>query len=618
MRPLLFFTAILVALANTHAQEKPHKPVLHGQHWIAITGKPAGATAGARIFEKGGNAIDAACAMLAVVCTMYDDVAWGGECQALIYNPQAKKVVGINGLGWAPTGATPQFFKDRGMAYPPSDGALAAVTPGNPGALMLMLAEFGTRSLQEVLEPAMQMAAGYPIDQELVSKINNPTNKTKLLNWPDARRVFYPHPSDGAPKPGEIWRQPDLLATLQKLVDAEAQALAQGKSRHQAIEAAFNRFYKGDIAQEFVRGSQELGGLHTLEDLAEWKPRIEEPVQTSYRGVDVYKLTVWTQGPAMLQAVNILENFDLASMGYNSSRYIHHLCQAMNLAFADRDFYYGDPTVPPAEPIAGLLSKDYAKARAKTINLTANDPEAKPGDPFPFQHGKNPHLKFLEKWGEPLTNAAHVHAKERSIASADFDTVFRSGTTSIQAADKTGWVISVTPSGGWLPVPVAGKTGIGMSQRMQSFVLDERENPYNVVAPRKQPRVTLTPTLAFKNNKPFLCFSVQGGDTQDQNLLQFFLNMVEFGMTVQEACEAANITSYQMRASFGKHDSQPGRLTLNEQVPDWVRRELRKMGYKLDFARRTSGPITAIYFDHDHGTMWGGASNDGDDYGLAW
>lgn len=200
----------------------------------------------------------------------------------------------------------------------------------------------------------------------------------------------------------------------------------------------------------------------------------------------------------------------------------------------------------------------------------------------------------------------------------DFDTAFRAGTTSIQAADENGWVVSVTPSGGWLPVCIAGRTGIGMSQRMQSFVLDPAENPFNVVAPGKRPRVTLTPTLALKNGKAFLCFSVQGGDTQDQNLLQFFLNVVEFGMTVQEACEAANITSYQMRSSFGNHDSQPGRMTLNDEVPSWVRRDLRKMGYRLDFARKTSGPITAIFLDQEHGTLWGGASNHGEDYGIAW
>ena len=586
------------------------KPVLHGRHWVAVTGKPLAATAGAKIFERGGNAVDAACAMLAAVCTMYDDVSWGGETQALVYNPHTKKVIGVNGLGVAPTGATPEFFKGKQLSYPPAEGPLAAVTPGNPGGLMLMLAEFGTLSLKDVLGPAMELADGYPIDAETVQKIER--HKEKLKAWPHSKKLFLPHLGEAheGPHPGEIWRQPDLLATLRKLVETEAEALKAGKDRKQAIEAAADRFYKGDIAEEFCRGSRELGGLHTIADLAQWRAKLEEPVSTTFRGIEVYKLTVWTQGPVMLQALNLLEQLDLRSMGYNSARYIHALYQAMNLAYADRDFYYGDPDLPPDEPVRGLLSKGYARERFKLIEWDRNNPEIGPGDPYPFQGGSNPFGDLLksEKGGDAAGQAAEM----------DFDSAFRAGTTSIQAVDENGWVVSVTPSGGWLPACVAGNTGIGMSQRMQSFVLDPAENPFNVVAPGKRPRVTLTPTLALKDGKPFLAFSVQGGDTQDQNLLQFFLNVVEFGMNVQEACEAANITSYQMRSSFGKHDAQPGRVTLNDEVPSWVQRELRGMGYTLDFAKKTSGPITAIYLDEAHGTFWGGASNHGEDYGIAW
>jgi gamma-glutamyltranspeptidase / glutathione hydrolase len=603
--------------------QKTEKPVLHGRHWVAITGKPLGATAGASIFGRGGNAIDAACAMLAVVCTMYDDVSWGGETQALIYNPKTGKVIGINGLGVAPSGATPEFFKEKGMKYPPAEGPLAAPTPGNPGALMVMLAEFGTLSLKEILQPAIEMADGYAIEAELVGKIER--NKSKLSKWPYSKKVFFPHTdrAQEAPQAGEIWRQPDLAATLRKLVEAEAQALETGKDRKQAIYAAHDRFYKGDIAEEFCRGSQEQGGLHTPADLAGWKVKIETPVATTYKDIEVYKLTHWTQGPVLLQALNLLEELNVQSMGYNSARYIHVLYQVMNLAFADRDFYYGDPAFPPEEPIRGLLSKEYAKERIKLIDWKRNQPDIRPGDPYPFQGESNPFLHLLKEWTniqEPSSDM--VEASERGGRPGpnqmSFDEAFRAGTTSIQAADESGWVISVTPSGGWLPACVAGNTGIGMSQRMQSFVLDEAENPFNVVAPGKQPRVTLTPSLALKEGKPFLCFSVQGGDTQDQNLLQFFLNMVEFGMTVQEACEAANINSYQMRSSFGEHQSQPGRITLHRRVPQWVRNELTQMGYTLDFAPRTSGPITAIYFDSEHGTLWGGASNHGEDYGIAW
>jgi gamma-glutamyltranspeptidase / glutathione hydrolase len=612
-RDCLIVVCLLLSL-RTNCKADVNKPILHGRHWVAITGKPLGATAGAKMFEHGGNAVDAACAMLGVVCTMYDDVSWGGETQALIYNPGTKKVIGINALGAAPTGATAEFFKKQNLKYPPAEGPLAAVTPGNPGGLMVMLAEFGTLSLKTVLQPALDMADGYPIEAELVRKIEN--NKEKLKKWPYSREVFLPHPGKEkeTPEPGEIWRQPDLHRTLTKLVEAETEALKAGKNRKEAIYAAYDRFYKGDIAEEFVRGSQEQGGLHTTSDIANWTVKIEEPVMITYKGVDVYKLTHWTQGPALLQSLNILEGLDLQAMGYNSARYIHALYQAMNLAFADRDFYYGDSNFPPDEPIRGLLSKDYARERAKLIDWKKNNPDIGPGDPYAFENKENPYRQLLDQWSKTKNKTEPKTEKESAQLEADF----RAGTTSIQAADKSGWTVSITPSGGWLPACVAGHTGIGMSQRMQSFVLNEAENPFNVVAPGKRPRVTLTPSLALKNGEPFLCFSVQGGDTQDQNLLQFFLNFVEFGMNVQEACEAANITSDQMRSSFGNHTTQPGRITLNEQVPSWVRKELVNMGYKPELRRKTSGPITAIFIDQPHRTFWGGASNDGDDYGLAW
>jgi len=604
------------------AAQRTMKPVLHGRHWVAITGKPLGATAGAMIFQKGGNAVDAAAAMLAATCTMWDTLGCGGETQALIYNPHTGKVIGINAHGVAPTGATAEFFKSKGMRYPPAYGPLAAVTPGTPGGLMVMVAEYGKLSLKDVLEPAIQMAEGYPIEAQAANAIER--EKGRIKQWPYSKAVFLPHLGEEreAPRPGEIFRQPDLAATWRKLVEAEQNALRQGKSRKEAIYAAYDRFYKGDIAQEIARSMQEQGGLITLEDLANWKVRIEEPVSTTYKGIEVYKLTHWTQGPAMLQALNILENVDLKSMGYNSARYIHTLYQAMSMAFADRDFYYGDPYRPPVEPIRGLLSKEYARSRFEQINWERNDPNIKPGDPYPFQGETNPFLHLLRDWPPPAPEVTTAASGPQALLdegpARTFEEGFTAGTTSIQAADAEGWVVSVTPSGGWIPAVIAGKTGIGMSQRMQAFVLDERENPFNVVEPGKYPRVTLTPTIALKDGKPFLSFAVQGGDTQDQNLLQFFLNVVEFGMNVQEAAEAANFNSYQMRSSFDDHASQPGRITLHEATPPWVRAELRRMGYRLDFQPLTSGPINAIFFDHEHGTFWGGSSNHGEDYGIAW
>jgi gamma-glutamyltranspeptidase / glutathione hydrolase len=619
---LLAGLAVAIGAVCAVAVAATNKPPLHARKWLAITGKPLAATAGAMIFQKGGNAVDAACAMIAATCTMWDTLSWGGETQALIYNPHTKKVIGINALGVAPTGATPEYFRSKGMPYPPEYGPLAAVTPGTPGGIMVMLAEYGKLSLAEVLAPAIEMADGYAVEQQHVSTVKR--QRDWLLKWPESRRVLLPHPGDQPPDAGEVFKQPDLAATLRKLVEAEKAALKAGKSRKDAILAAYDRFYKGDIAKEFARGSQEVGGLHTAEDLAKWKVKIEEPVKVSYKGIDVYKLDFWTQGPAMLQALNILEGIDLKAMGYNSTRYLHAIYQAMNLAFADRDFYYGDTAYQPAPPGPGLLSKDYAKARAAKIDWAKNDPNVKPGDPYPFMRSTNPYADLLAKWppppkgkgGPPTQDAASLNGMP--LPARTFEEEFYAGTTSAEAADAEGWVVSVTPSGGWIPAVIAGKTGIGMSQRMQSFVVDRAENPYNVLEPGKRPRVTLTPTLALKDGKPYLCFSVQGGDSQDQNLLQFFLNVVEFGMTPQEATEAANINSYQMHSSFGAHETRPGAMMIHSSLPPYVRAELVKMGYKLEVVPKTSGPINAILLDQAHGTMWGGSSDHGEDYGIGW
>lgn len=621
MKKTIFMLCILCASLYVKAQSfntfsvTTQKPPLHGRHWMAITGKPLAATAGAMIFDRGGNAVDAACAMLAASCTMWDVLSWGGETQALIYNPKTKKVIAINALGVAPTGATAEFFTGKGMKYPPEYGPLAAVTPGTPGGLMTMLAEYGTMSLKEVLEPAIMMAEGYPMEAQTANSIER--GKAMIKEWPYSSEILLTHPGERreAPFAGEIFVQKDLLSTLNKIIEAEQKALKEGKSRKEAIYAAYERFYKGDIAREFVRGCREQGGLITENDLAEWKVKIEEPLMTTYRGIEVYKLQQWSQGPVMLQTLNILENFDLRSMGYNSTRYIHTVYQAMNLAFADRDFYYGDPAFPPEEPVKGLLSKVYAKDRSKLINYESNYRLAAPGDPYPYEGKNNP---YITQTADSSLSLSGMRVLDDPSVNEAFLEVYERGTTSIEASDEEGWVVSVTPSGGWVPACIAGNTGIGMSQRMQSFVLDASENPFNVVEPGKRPRVTLTPTLALKDGRPFLSFAKQGGDEQDQLLLQFFLNIVEFGMTVQEACEAPSFKSLQMYSSFGNHEKVVGGLVLNNDIPSWERKELIHLGYTLSFQERTSGPVNAIAFDWQHGSFWGGSSNYGEDYGIGW
>jgi gamma-glutamyltranspeptidase/glutathione hydrolase len=603
---------ILLVLVLSHffvLAQQTQKPPLHGTHWMAVTGKPLAAEAGAQIFQRGGNAVDAACAMLGAVCTMWDVLSWGGETQAVIYNPRTGKVLSINALGFAPTGATPAFFKSKGFNFPPEYGPLAAVTPGTPGGLCYMLAEYGTMSLKEVLAPAMEMAKGYAIEAQTANSFE--VQKKRLKGWPYSNALFLTHPGEKreAPEAGEVFVQKDLLETLNKMVQAEQDALKHKKSRKEAIYAAYDRFYKGDIAQEFVRGCQEQGGLITMDDLAKWKPVEEEPLHTNYKGIEVYKLQQWSQGPSLLQSLNILENFDLKSMGYNSTRYIQTLYQAMSLSFADRDFYYGDPAFAAGrQPMKGLLSKEYAKQRAQLVNFDRNDPAVEPGDPYPFEGRTNPFTDLLKQrkafgtgqgvqpgtapsTGGAMNGTALLDNRVTfGVAGTSEDSLYHDrlwrGTTTIEAADQEGWVVSVTPSGGWNPACIAGHTGVGMSQRMQSFVLDSIIDPFNVVEPHKRPRVTLTPGIAMKDGKPFLCFGVQGGDTQDQNLLQFFLNIVEFGMTVQEATEAANINTDQLWLSLGGEKlgdrvPRPGHILLGNTTPPWVRSDLRKMGYTI-------------------------------------
>jgi gamma-glutamyltranspeptidase/glutathione hydrolase len=459
-RSLLLAFSFLIVIGIT--AQNTQKPPLHGKKWMAITGKPLAATAGSMIFQQGGNAVDAACAMLAATCTMWDVLSWGGETQALIYHPKLKKVIAINAMGVAPTGATPTFFKEKGYQFPPEFGPLASTTPGTPGGICYMLANYGTMSLKQVLAPAMDMAAGYPIEAQTANSIERA--KDRIKQWPYSAKVMLPHLGEKreAPYAGEIFVQKDLLQTLQKMIDAEQAALKQGKSRKEAIQAAYDRFYKGDIAKEIVRGMQEQGGLITMEDLAKWKPIEEDPLRITYKGIDVYKLQEWTQGPMMLQALNILENFDLKKMGYNSTQYIHTVYQAMNLSFADRDFYYGDPAFVKT-PIKGLLSKEYAKQRALLIDTSKNLADARPGDPYPFEGKTNPYLSLLEKRRVELdtskreflpshdNNQIAKNDKEEELYQ---DRLWR-GTTTVQSADQEGWIVSITPSGGWIPAVLA-------------------------------------------------------------------------------------------------------------------------------------------------------------------
>jgi len=589
-----------------HLDRAAHRPAVPGPNGLVTAGHPLASMSGLRMLMAGGNAADAAVATLATLNVVRPQMSgMAGNGFVTVYDRVSDRVYSLGATGAAPLAIDPSSRTAEEL----NKGIHAGVVPGLFGGWIALLDRFGTMSLEQVLAPAIDYAEnGHPIEPSVVASIES--HKELFESFPSSLRMFLP--LGRVPEPGENFRMPDLANTLRKVVEAEQTALAAGKTRSDALQAAFDRFYRGDIAEEMAGFYSENGGDFTMEDFARYEPIWAEPVHTTYRGYDVYTSPPTSRGGLeVTMQLNLVEGFDLGAFGPGSAETIHLLAEAIKVAKADIYAYVADPALVDV-PVDEMLSKDYARQRATLIREDRNDPDIGPGDPYPFQGGENPFREYLDRFSGTSVTPTTEEEREQFIDG------FLAGTTSIQAADASGWVVSVTPSGGWLPAVLAGETGIGLSQRMQSFVLDPAMNPYNVLEPGKRPRATLTPSLALKDGEPFLSFAVQGGDGQDQNLLQFFLNVVEFGMNVQEAAEAANFNSYQLRSSFGAHESEPGSMLLNDKVPEWIRNELTGMGYSLRFSPRTSGPINAIWFDREHGTFWGGSSQHGDDYGVAW
>jgi gamma-glutamyltranspeptidase/glutathione hydrolase len=415
----------------------------------------------------------------------------GGDCYCLVSQP-GKPVWGYNGSGRAGAKASYEALRAKGMTEI-GDSIHAVTVPGALDAWEAVLKGYGRFGLDRALQPAIKYAeGGFPVAARVAWDWGRYVGKLKAVPGAAKHYLF----NGAAPKEGDVIRFPALATTLKTIAAKGARA-----------------FYEGEIAEDMAATVAAHGSFLTVEDFAHHRGDAVTPISANYRGLDLLEIPPNGQGLTALVMLNILENFDLKSMGYNSTRYIHTIYQAMSLAFADRDFYYGDPYFSPDEPIQGLLSKDYAKERAKLMNPDKNDPKIGPGDPYPYEGKTNPYRDVMKQRGFVAYNNTPIDE--------NYMDALQRGTTSIEAADKDGWVVSVTPSGGWVPACIAGHTGVGMSQRMQSFVLDPSIDPFNVVEPGKRPRVTLTPSLAMKDGKPFLAFAVQGGDTQDQNLLQF-------------------------------------------------------------------------------------------------
>ena len=625
MRTLLRLISMALALtpllASTLAPAADtFRPVVRGKRGAVAAGHPLSAEAGLRLLQQCGNATDAGCAaILAASVIEFSHFSFGGEVPIII-KPSAGSPVVINGQGIAPRLATRQFFLDRakkgdaekGLVYRgapeyvsigaggskpgliPSSGILPATVPGVLDAVVTALDRFGTKSLAEVMQPAIELADGFPIDELRVSYIER--TRPIFDKWASSAKVFLPN--GRVPKPGEMFAQPDLARTLREIAEAERRASSRG--RHEALMAARDHFYKGSLARRISDFSETNGGLIRAGDFAAFHAKVEEPARVSYRGYEVYKTGFFAQGPVMLQMLNMLESYDLRAMRHNSADYIHTMTEAMKLAFADRDRYYGDPDFARV-PAKELLSKEYAALRRTLIDAAQASLVQRPGDPL----NNRPLMNVSPQPGP--TGRSSVPEAERA-----------NDTTCVNVIDKDGNLFSATPSGAWLPAVVAGDTGVLMGQRMQSFVLEEGHP--NVLEPGKRPRITLTPTLVLKDGKPYLVLSTPGGDNQDQSLIQVLLNIIEFGMNVQEAVEAPRFQTLHLVSSFDDHRFNPGALTLEDRIGKSVIDDLRSRGHKVgvDAAWANPSAPTVIMFRTDSRVIEAGADPRRGRYALAW
>ena len=565
-------------------------PLVIGREAVISTEHYLSASAGARIFARGGNAIDAA-----VAATLVEGIVnphmhtIGGEAPMLIYSAKARRVVAINGNMIAPARATIAEYRARGIDLIPAHGLLAAGVPAALDALITALSEFGTRTFTEVAEPALALATdGFPMHVGLAGEERPEQGEdagagASLRTFADLFRSRYPStahiylPDNQVPRPGDIIKNPALGKFFSRLVDAEASARSRG--REGALKAVRDRFYSGDIAREIVAWSEANGGLLAETDLARFTTRIEAPVSADYRGVTVFKCGPWSQGPVFLQQLRILEGFDLAAMGHNSADYIHTVIEGAKLAFADREAYYADPEFTQV-PMEGLLSQRYAELRRTLIDPLRASTEQRPGDPIAMRALRDGAPGEARPWGP--------------------------GTIHVTACDRSGNMIAVTASGAWIPTsPVIESLGFPLGTRMQTFYLDEKHP--NALMPGKRPRTTLSPSMALRGDEPYLAFGTPGGDQQDQWTLQFFLNVVDFGMNLQQAIEAPKFSTAHFPSTFYPHNAMPAVARIEERIDAETRSVLAQRGHKIEPRPGWfEGHVLAVSVDRQRGVVQGG------------
>lgn len=602
MRCMAAITIGVLALTGVAGAQQPRlRGETRADHGVVAAGRSFAANAGARVMSAGGNAIDGGvAAVLAAAVVEISHFGMGGEVPILIYSAKDRKVISINGQGSAPKAADPSRFP--GAPAPPGNGPLGATLPAVIDSVAIALATYGTKTFEDVMTPAIELADGFPMYAFLRRFLESERRASEA--FASTTRAYYP--AGTVPAEGEMFRQPDLARSLRILVEAERQARASGATREAGIRAARDAFYKGDLARRIARGVQEAGGLITEEDLAGYEGRIEEPARTTYRGYEVFKAGFWNQGPAMLQTLNILEGFDLAAMGAGSADAVHTIAEAIKLAYADRDKYYADPDFAKV-PGDALLSKRYAELRRPLIDPARASLEQRPGDPWKFAAGDEAAARLFA-----MPPTAHRLPPTEVREPGD--------TTAVEVVDREGNLFSATPSSGWLlgGAFVAGDTGIPMSNRMQAFRLDPASP--NVLAGGKRPRTTLTPTVVLKDGTPFLALGTPGGDSQDQQLLLVLVNMIDFGMDVQAAIEAPRINSLHPESSFDDHSAQPGVLEVERTLDAAVRTELERRGHVL----RVRAPwgmstgVVAAGVDPATGRLRGGADPRRERYIISW
>jgi gamma-glutamyltranspeptidase/glutathione hydrolase len=548
-------------------------PAVRGMREMIAAGNHHQVEAGWRLLQAGGNAVDAGvAAVLAAAVTEQSRIGLGGE-MPLIVAPAGRPPTVISGVGRAPRLATVAAYRNRTpgpfenpreLAPIPAVGIQSAITPGLLDGLILALRRYGTRSFAEVVAPAIEFADGFPVGEEVVSFL---TREEKTLRyWPDSTRFFLP-----VPAPGQVVRHRELAATLRTLADVERK---QAGSRDRKLQAVRDSFYRGPLAREIAQFNQENGGWIRYEDMSSYQAEEERTRSVIFHGYTVHKPGFWTQGPVMLQMLNLLKGYDLKAMGHNSPEYLHTLIEVVKLAFADRDTHYGDPQFSQI-PEDWLLSEEYAAERRRMIEPDRASMEHRPGR-------------------GPVTKQA---IPARGAEAHD--------TTCVNVVDRWGNVFNATPSGAWLPSVIAGRTGVPLSSRLESFVLDDGHP--NQLAPGKRPRVTLSPTLVTRDGKPYLAMSTPGGDNQDQAMLQVLLNLVVFGMKPQDAVEAPRFQTEHFKASFGNHEFRPGEVALESRFPAATVEALRKKGHQVQVKGPWSNGSAPTVIRMQEGVLEGGA-----------